>query len=206
MPVPWLPTRPGHWIDFGEIWKELTPDSWPRGMFKAGSEARGDQSALGECLGYGRELLEWILQTIWAQRDDEALWLDRWETALGLVARTTTALRQSAILSYLRGYGAGDSEKIKSVFAEVFGGDVADVSFASPTAAEIASVDTLGDVTHSRWNNYLHIYSTNEDIDPDYDLADDLITQNKPTWQTWTVGRYRGGLYDKGTYDRCVYK
>jgi hypothetical protein len=175
-------------------------------MFKVGSEAQGDQKALGNCLGYGRELLEWILQTTWAHRDDEAMWLDRWEEALDLTARSTTELRQSSILSYLRGYGTADSDSIKAIFAGVFGGDVADVSFTNPTAAEITSINTLGDVTHSRWSNYMHIYSTNEDIEPDYELADDLISRNAPTWQTWTVGRYRGGLYDKGTYDRCVYK
>jgi hypothetical protein len=39
--------------------------------------------------------------------------------------------------------------------------------------------------------NYMHIYSTNQDLDPDYPLGRDKIALCKPMQQSWTVGRRR---------------
>ncbi len=213
MSVAWLPARPSHWVDFATQWKESVPDAWPANMFRDDSEANADQTALGECMGYGRELLEWILQSIWVQRDSAiwngetvGLWLDRWEAVWLLARRSTVALRQSAILGRMRAYGAGDNETIKAVFAEVFGGDVADVSFTAPTAAEVVAAETLGAVTYERAHNQMHIHSTNDDIDPDRSLGLDLIEYAAPTWQSWTLGRYQTLKWDtEGGWDTACW-
>jgi hypothetical protein len=171
-------------------------------MFDLESQAWADNTALGKCMGYAREFLEWILQTIWVQRDDEALWLDKWEAIFDIAQRGTTALRQSAILGRIRGYGSGTEDQMRLVFADVFDGNPDNVGFRNPTAAEITAGASLGETTYVRANNYMHIYHIPETADPDEGLARDLISYNAPTWQEWTLGRYDDLKWDtEGTYD-----
>lgn len=207
MTASWLPSWPSAWVDLVTQYATAIPSEWPRGLFRTDGQAHADHQALGEVLAYVRQAAEWMLRTILPQNDDDELFLDRWEDALGLQSyNSAITTRQQAIVAEWRRRGTVTDALVRSILCAAWGSDdPAVVSLASPDPADVDSVDTLGEETSGRHQSNLHIYRTEEGEAPDYLLAEYLIDRIKPASEHWSVGQYRTGIYDSGTYDRCVW-
>jgi len=200
MPGPsWLPTRPSWMPLWDEIYKRIVPGTWPRRMLASGSNLLADIETLGHGLSWFRELLDWILHAFFPSMDPDGLFLDRWEESLALSPAGTIADRVDRITAAMRQRHTMTEDAIKAIFARCWGhDDPSRVLVAYPTAANVATYST-NELTNLHDQNYLHVYDSLTNQEPDWALADDLIRRLKPAWQRWSVGSDRNMRYGDGT-------
>ncbi|MHC4891273.1 MAG: Kelch repeat-containing protein, partial [Planctomycetota bacterium] len=138
MVASWLPTWPSTWQDFVANYKDIVPRAWPKRLFSPTSESHKDHQALGESIAYPRQLLEWILRTIYPFKDDEGLWLPRWETAFGIKPAGTIAERKTRLIAEMRNRGTFTKALMYAIFSRVWNTDDASaITLTYPTITDI---------------------------------------------------------------------
>lgn len=189
---PWLPTWPSNWPDFEAAYKALAVSSWPRRQFRRGGEAWRDLEAYGMVLSAARKYLEWILRSIIPSNDSQGLLLHFWEEAFNIEPASTISERIARLEAEFRNRGTGTDGLIKAIFLPAFpGADLDDISICRPNYEELTTAGNTHQHAHVRAQFSFHIYSTNEDIGPLLDVADDIIRRCQPAVCQWTVGRYK---------------
>jgi hypothetical protein len=166
-------------------------------MFKRDSQAEGDLLAMGAAAGYAKQALEWSLRCVVPHRDFEELFLDRWEDVFDLVTATTFADRVAALQGAFRLRGTTTRDLIRTIMVPAFpgaNGDIQKLEVDRPDYEDLDGIDH--DHAHARQQNHLHVFSFAEDLDPDLELADDLLGRLTPAVAEYTVGRYRTVLWD----------
>jgi hypothetical protein len=199
MPGPsWFPTRPSWMPAWDEVYKTVVPGLWPKRMVKAGGNLAKDLEVRSQALSWVREALDWLLHAFFPSKDANALFLDRWETSLDIAPAGTVAERVNRIESSVRQRHTMTEAQIQAIFARCWNhDDPAQVSVRYPVASgsppgDVATVNTLGEITGRKNQNFMHIYPTqgcaHDGVEPNYALADDLVRRLCPAWQRWTIG------------------
>lgn len=201
----WLPAWPSGWPDIEPVYRDLVERIFGPDVYDDDAPEKDDQRALGSVLSWIGQAEQWIHRRIYPSRDSGNLFTALWEEALG-IPQGPAAARNDRVLAAFRHRGTGTRELIQAIFAPVFGTtDLADISFVAPDPG--AHPAGASDYDKIDLQNQIHIYSTNEDLDPDHGWGRDLIKKSKPTWERWTIGRYQTAQYDvdgKG-YDEATY-
>ena len=218
----WMPlaARPATWIDWSTTFRSVIPREWPKRLFGAGSQALSDLIAFGESLALARDMLSFLQNSLYPNQDTTGIFTEDWEGVYGVQANGTITERNDRLVAMFRMRGTMTQDAVKTVMCRAFGiDDPTAIGITSPTPAAVAVV--LGASTDEwRWcrlQMQMHIFHLTETIDPDFDIAADLIAKIKPTWETWTFGRYLDGKYEgsggpeggpgggEGTYNHCTY-
>jgi len=209
MATPWLPSAPAWFQNFATTYKVAIPRAWPARLYEWASDSWKDLETIGESLAMVRELLEWLLDSYFPERDAQALWLSRWEASLGISVGAYVAAsdRANAIIAKIRVLGKSmDEDTVKRIFAPAFGLTApSDVTLIAVDPADISAGDTLHENTYLRNQNSLHVCSTSGSDAPDPELAQAIIDRIAPTWQEWSYGtttEFTWGTtaWDEGTW------
>jgi hypothetical protein len=191
-------TRPSLFPDWSDFFRTVVPREWPNRLFAVGSEARADLIALGESLALTRDLAQFIQLYLWPEKDSAyAIFLDLWEAVFDVSPSSTTALRIDRLVATFRQRGTMTYALTKAILVRCFSTetDPSTIELSSPTAANVAATNTLGDETRARGGTSMHIYHVAETKTPTLKLAWDLINQIKPAWERWTIGKWKYGRY-----------
>jgi len=195
----WMPSasRPSAFPDWSDIYRTVVPREWPARLFAVGSEAMSDLIAHGESFALARDLLQFVQSYIIPENDSTyAIFLDKWEEVFNVAPAATTGLRIDRLVAALRQRGTMTRALTRAIMCRAYSKTApSSVTLVSPTAANVAATDTLGDETKIRGGTSMHIHYWDESIDPDLSLAWDLINQIKPAWEQWTVGKWQYGRY-----------
>lgn len=217
----WMPiaARPAFWDDWSTIFRSVIPREWPKRLFGGESNAYNDLVALGESLALARDMLSILQHNIWPTKDEtDQLLTDRWEESFGIQASGTDSDRTNRLVAFMRQRGTMTSDLVKSIMCRAWGSDdPAIVTLISPTPGDVAAVAPTEDWQWADLQSQMHIYHTTEAEEPDYNLMEDLISKNKPTYENWSFGRYNAAKYEGsggpeggpgggvGTYDHATY-
>ena len=132
----WLPAWPSAFPDFETALRYIVPAQYPDGLYHEEGQARLDQEAIGIVFSWLRKGAEWGLQRFWPWLDDDALFLDRWESAFGLEPTGSVATRQRRVVASMRNRGTLTEAVLTAIFEWVFGTeDPADITVVAPTPA-----------------------------------------------------------------------
>jgi hypothetical protein len=171
------------------------------------SDEYADIQAMGVVFSWIAQGAEWIKRRIFPQFDSDAQFLNLWEECYGLVTRATTALRQNAIIAYMRYMrGTATKEQLQAIFAPIFNEEnPAKILFSYATLAQIAAANPDTQEGYNQALHTMYVYHTSGN-EPDWDSLWDTIRSVKPTWQIWGGGPYQQLKYDtQGGYDTGCY-
>lgn len=203
----WMPlsTRPSNWPDWSDIFTNTVPREWPKGLFGKGGQAWLDLEALGESLALARDVMEVVIRRIWPARDDDGTFLSDWETVFDVTPEPTIAKRQDRLIAKFRQRGTMTQDLVKAIMCRAWGSDdPSTVTLTSPTQGWAAVDETDA----ARLGHQMHISQTAGTDEPD-PMIEDLISQNKPTWENWYYGKTAtlkwGAHADDGEWDRRVW-
>lgn len=203
----WFPSWPSGFRDIEDAYVRTIPRQWPRGLYDKETDEYRDLEAIAVVLSWVAQGGEWIKQRIYPQYDSGSLFLALWEECLGLAKRGTIALRQAAIIGWLRMIG-GNAKKaaLQKIFAPIFDeDDPADILFSYSTLAQAVTAAPDSNEGWAQVLNTLHIYSANNN-EPDWKAMWDMIRLLKPPWQRWGGGPYQQLKYDtQGGYNTACY-
>lgn len=206
--IPWLPTTPSSWPDLVGQYIQAIPKLWPKRMYRRGGGHYLDLEAVGEVLGAGRLYLQWVLMAGLPHMDTGGVLLHLWEEDFGLVPAATVAKRVASLEAKVRLRGTVADAVLKAIFLPAFPGATGldDLTVTRPNYEELHAAGNTHQHAHVRAQFSLHIHSTAEDLDPDLDMADRLITACQPAVAQWTVGRYKTNRYgvDNAFWNRAL--
>lgn len=188
--VPWLPPWPSSWPDWiagfqRGIWTVI-----PQGLVSEDGQAAADWESLAEMLGHVREMMDWIYHSITPQTDTESLQLARWRQDLQVKLGDGGASVADWIVAKLRQRGTLTDNMIRQIMCTAWGS--LDPSILTIYRQPLLTAGTEPtDELQRRENWQIHIYHAAETQAPDWRLAEALIAAIKPTWEIWSVGRYK---------------
>ena len=204
----WHEAWPTDFPDLEAVYRQTVPAQFPDLYDDLDSDEAKDIDATAKVLSWVAQGSQWIRGRLFPQKDTTAIFLDLWETALGILAKGTIALRQRAVIrSFRYSLGTGTEAAVRAIFAPIFGDEdnPAAVEFASPSAAEIAACVT----TEEGWamaTTSLHIYHAAQTTAPDRPSAVDAMEQTKPAHETWSAGQYKTLKWDtEGGWDTACW-
>ncbi|MEE9367157.1 MAG: hypothetical protein V3W44_10745 [Dehalococcoidales bacterium] len=205
-----LAARPSNWIDWSATFRDVIPREWPKRLFGAGSQALSDLIAFGESLAIVRDYLSFLQNSLYPNQDTNGIFTEDWERVFGVQASGTIAERNDRLVAMFRTRGTMTQDAVKTVMCRAFGiDDPTAIGIISPTPAAVA---VLNPPEVWQWvfpQTNMHIFHLAETIEPDWDIAQDLIDKIKPTWETWSFGKrmqLKWGVHaDDGEWDRRVW-
>jgi hypothetical protein len=187
----WMPSWPTSFPDIGAIYDQTIRRQFGNLYDDATSDEYADVTTIAECIGVIAQMSTWIRRHLFPQFDDDALFMDLWESAFGVAQRVSATARRTAIIRAMRySLGTATKEAVQAIFAPVF----QSADDPSTVAFECASNHTVScntDEGFRRANTHLHIYDSAEGTEPDEATAKAAIAATKPAHETWTVGRYK---------------
>jgi hypothetical protein len=205
----WFPTWPAGFPDVQDEYQQTVPRQFPAGLYGASSDEHLDIVSIGEIYSWLRQGSTWVSRRLWPHLDVTGEFVGLWESALGLVAAFNVTTRRDNVLRALRYHlGTATEAAVQAIFAPLFGfaDDPGSVSFASPSAADIAAAGPSNEGEWAGATNTMHINHTNETAAPDRTAVDAAIEQTKPTYQEWSAGQYQTCKYDtEGGYGTACY-
>lgn len=212
----WMPlaARPATWIDWSATFRDVFPRAWPARLYVSGSDAYSDLVAFGESMALARDMVGVLTHNIWPAADaNDHLFIDRWEEVFDLQPDGSFDERTSRLIAIMRQRGTMTQDLVRAIMCRAWNtDDPGAVSLSSPAATPAPQCEVHGAFQGSN----MHIYHTAQSAAPDVGIIEDLIAKCKPTWETWTYGRYgtssAAGPYavygphaNVGLYNRCCY-
>jgi hypothetical protein len=205
----WFPSWPSDFPDIQQDYEQTVPEQYPAGLYEPGSDEYKDIQATAQVFSWIAQGSMWIRRRLWPHFDTSGLFLDLWEDAFGLVARSSITERVANITRSARNkLGTATKANVQAIFAPVFGdnADPSTVAFASPSSSDIAANPPDSAEGWARALNSMHIYDANETTEPDRVEGTDAVNATKPTYQRWTYGRYNKAKWDtQGTWDHACW-
>ena len=195
MAASWLPSWPSGWPDLVGAYQRGLAAVVPRGLVRWGGEVAKDWRAVAESLAYVHQTLEWIRRSVTPHVDTEEIQSDRWGEDYRVYKRTGGVSRRMWIAAKMRQIGTLTEDMARQILAGAWDSMDPDIleTYRQPIlAAGTEPTDEL----QFREQSHVHIYHAAETDAPDFAEAEDLIQRIKPTWATWTVGRYQTMRYD----------
>lgn len=196
----WLPTEKSNWPDYTSYWQRIVTGAFNKWSANPPPEDSVDQGlfdAIGELLSYVEQYYQWIVDSIIPDRDDNKLFLARWETLFGITPSDNSSVsdRQSAVKSSARLLGKTATRQIvKTIFAPIFDTTSSKVGFewASMEAIEAVSPETAWEYATCIFN--FHIYNTDETGSILKKTAFSLIQRFAPATHYVSVGPYKRAI------------
>jgi hypothetical protein len=136
-------------------------------------------------------MLSFLQHYIWPARDDDYIFIDRWEEAFGIQPDGTEADRVNRLISFMRQRGTMTQALVKSIMCRAWDSDDPSVvTLRNVDPADVAALGTIADHQAAELLSQMYIHHTAETASPDASLMQDLIAKNKPTYENWYYGRY----------------
>lgn len=205
--VPWLPPWPSSWPDWIEGFQRGIRTVIPAGLVAEGGQVAADWDALAEMLGHVREMFDWIYRTIMPHTDSEELQLGRWQQDLQVYHGDGKPDLADWIVAKIRQRGTLTDDMVRQVMCTAWGSlDPATVAIYRQPLLAAGTEPTNELQRREDWS--VHVYHAAETTAPNWRLANALAEAIRPTWETWTVGRYRGMIWDDpdSGWDRSVWQ
>jgi hypothetical protein len=209
----WWPTWPTSFTDLSGIYDQTVRRTFGNLYEDVQSDEHKDVGAIAEVFSLVAQGSMWIRNRLFPQVDTDAIFIDLWETAFGILQRGTVTDRQNVILRTARyTLGTVTDAAARAIFAPLFGepGNANAVTFTTIGAAGIADLQNDPGTTEDQWakaTTSMHISHTGETAEPDRSAALDAIEQSKGAHETWTIGQYKSLKWDtEGGWDTACWQ
>jgi hypothetical protein len=205
----WWPTWPTSFPDISGVYDQTIRPTFGNLYEDVTSDEYKDVGAIAEVFSLVAQGSTWIRNRVFPHLDSDAIFMDLWETALGILQRGTVADRQNVLLRTIRyTLGTATDAATRAIFAPLFGdpGNPDAVVFTSPSAADLEANPPTTEEGWARATTSLHISHNGETTEPDRKAALDAIEQCKGAHETWTVGLYASAKWDtQGGWDTACW-
>lgn len=187
----WFESWPAAFPDIQAIAELVFPRQYPRGLYEDTTDEYADIKAQAQVLNWVQQGSMWIRRRLWPEFDTSGIFLEYWETAFRIVARSSAALRKRAIHIIARHRSTATEEQVQAIFADVFDIDKDRITFTSPTPAAVAAAcATNSEASHWAFlQNNMHISDSSRIAEPDQALGYTALEQTKQAQQHWSFGK-----------------